>query len=207
MPKDRGPWHRGAFDLFTGHGVLGDMCDAPEADRDSAGEPLHPLVVLAGVDHDRLVGLASDGHGRAGHSVNGERLHLQLGERPSHAVGIDNRQTRARPHEQRDHRVDTAALDRHGGVRRAAQVPLQRAQGHFGLGPAWDLLHHHGRGAHLGGRDDERVVIDLVGVQDRDRPVLADRLLHQEPADERVASATGAQDRGPARQIGEVLQS
>ena len=121
--------HGGALHVGAAHRILGDVADAAEPDRDAAREPLHLPVVVAGVDDDRLAAFAGQRQRRAVHAVDRERLHRQLGERPAHAVGVDHRQPGLGRDDQRDHRVDAAALDRHGGVGGAAEVLLERAQG------------------------------------------------------------------------------
>jgi hypothetical protein len=86
-------------------------------------------------------------------------------------------------------------------------VLLQRPQRTDRLAAARDLLHDHGRRAHLRGRDDERVVGQLVGIEDGHRPVLADRLLDEQPPDQRIAAASRPEDRGAPSEVLQVLDA
>lgn len=80
---------------------------------------------------------------------------------------------------------------------------LQGTQREGGFCAGWYLLNHHGRSAHLGGRDDEEVVGEFIGVEDRDRAV-AEHPLDEHHADVGVAATAGAEEGGTAREIGQV---
>ena len=61
------------------------------------------------------------------------------------------------------------------------------------------------RGAHHGGRNDEVVVAEFLGIEDADSLARPQLLLDDQPADMGVAAATGTKKGGAAAEIADVF--
>jgi len=116
-----------------------------------------------------------------------------------------DRDAEARADDKRDGRVDAPDLDRHRGERLAAEMLLELPEGGDRLLAARQLLNQHGRRAHHGGRDDQRLVRDVGRVDQVDRQPFVQAALHHETADIGIATAAGAEEGGADREVVEVF--
>jgi hypothetical protein len=83
-------------------------------------------------------------------------------------------------------------------------VGFECAERRHGLVPGGELLDEDRGRAHHRGGDDEGVVVEVVGIDERDAPAVAERGLHQKPADGRIAAAARAEHGSPAGEIAEI---
>ena len=198
------PRHHRLFQHPPVHAVERDHRRAAHVDRERAGEPFRPAVVDR-FDDRRVALLVGERHRRGRDAVHRRGDHLDLREGAAHAVGVDQRDAHRRRDAERCRRVEPARLDRDGVRDRPADEVLQRLEGADDLVAARELLdHHRGRTHHRRGHDD-RVVGDLLDVDELDRAVLPDRLLREQRADVRVAAAPGAENRRADREVVEVV--
>jgi hypothetical protein len=128
-----------------------------------------------------------------------EGRHLDLGERPAHAVGVYAQYAHFRGDGVRDQGIHAADLDRHDGRELLAEVSGKCAYRGHELGAGRDLFDNDRRRADDSDRGNLGVVGQFLGIDEGDRPEILNGLANHKLSDVGVSAAAGTKQRGTQR--------
>ena len=188
------------------HAEQRDRQRAAHGHGGGAGDVLGPLV-RDGIEDAGVALLVDERHGRGRRAADGERDHLQLGERAAHAVHVHHGNAEARGRGDGQHGVHAASFDGHGGVDGLAVVARHHVEQLGELVGAHALLGEDGGCAHGCGGHDERAVGPLVDADQLHFAAFFHGADGRELSDVRVAAPTSAEKRRAQRDVLDFLDA
>ena len=173
---------------------------APAPPNSTAAERSKPLHPFAGdrVEYKDVATLVSHD---TGVRIDPGQVHGDLRdqrERPAHSVSVDDWQAHPPGPAQWEQTVGSADLRGHKCGYRPASEALEVLAQDVAFTAVLDLLDVHGRRADHPAWHDQRVVREIVEVDELGRPDLLQRLESKQQPDPRIATAAGAEDRAAA---------
>ncbi len=174
LDQRKGSWDGRLLDLFSCHREEGDQCRGSHINRQRPGKGLRP-VIADRVEDGAVPLIVRNRHRGRPDAPNRRRHHLQLGEGAAHAVRIHHWQTFAGGDGERDHGVHASRLHWHGCHNLFAEIFAERPDGGNDLIAGRDLLNHHGGCAHHRGRNDKRIVVELLHIEEGHRRTILHR--------------------------------
>ena len=140
-----------------------------------------------------LLVTVSERRGRG--STDGERDHLQLGEGTAHTIRIHQRDASTGSGGNRQHGIDASGFHRHSGVYLLAGILFDQVEQTIEVVFATAFFRHYGRRAHHGAWGNERIIWDLVRLNQCYRTAFLDGLHGHQTANIRVSSSACSQQR------------
>src|SRR5499433_1329491 len=190
--RDRVP-HGGPARLRRGERELRRGRCPAELDRSRPLQALHPG---AGNRPEHHQVAAFVGHHRRAHRDTSQ-MHgdlRDLGERAAHPVGVHHRQPDPRGPGDGQQAVPAADLDGHQGRHPAPGHELQMLPEPRSLVPVLELFQYDRGGAKAAARHDQRIIGQVVQIDQRDRAEILGSLQRLQESHVRIPPATGAED-------------
>ena len=176
------------------HDVLGRHHAAAACSTAGTANVLDPFVV-DGLHKTHVALFINEEHGACRHAANGERNHLNFGERAAHAVDVDHGKAQARCRGNGQHGVHAASLDGHDGRDFLAVVGTHHIDELGELVGTHALLGENRRSTHACNGNNDVVVRKLVDVDERHLTAFLHGTNGEQLANVGVAAAARAQKR------------
>ena len=126
-------------------------------------------------------------------TTDGERDHLQLRKGTAHTIRIHQRDASTGGSGNRQHRVDASSFHRHSGVYLLAGILFDQVEQTVEVVLATAFFRHYGRRTHHGAWGNERIIRNLIRLDQRYRAAFLDGLHGHQTSNIWVSSSTCSQ--------------